>query len=44
MKEEGLFYDTQKRGFLHVYTDKRRLIIDEQVCPHEHSVMMISAV
>jgi len=43
MKEEGLFYDTYKRGFLHVYSDKGRLIIDEQPCQHEHSVMVVSA-
>jgi hypothetical protein len=43
MKEEGLFYDAQKRGSLHVYSDKGRLIIDKQPCEHEHSVMVVLA-
>ena len=43
MKEEGLLYDTEKRGFLHVYRDEGRLIIDKQPCQHEHSVMVMSA-
>jgi hypothetical protein len=28
-------------GFLHVSSDKGRLIIDEQPCQHEHSVMVV---
>jgi len=41
MREEGLFYDTQKRGFLHACSDKGRLIIDQQACEQEHPVMML---
>ena len=41
MKEEGLFYDTQKCGFSHAYRDRGRLMIDQQVCEQEHPVMML---
>jgi hypothetical protein len=43
MKEEGLVYDTEKHGFLHAYSDKGRLIIDQQPCEHEHSAMAVSS-
>ena len=42
MREEGLFYDWQKRGFLHVYTDNGRLIIKDP-CQHEHTQMVVFA-
>ncbi len=43
MKEEGLFYDSQRRGFLHVYSSNGRLIIDEEPCQHEHTQMVVFA-
>jgi hypothetical protein len=43
MKEEGLFYDWQERGFLHVYSDNGRLIIDKEPCHHEHTEMVVFA-
>jgi hypothetical protein len=41
MKEEGLLYDTQSGGFLHIYRDGERVIIDHQPCQHEHSTPTI---
>jgi len=41
MKEEGLLYDVQSGGFLHVYSDSGKLIIDRQPCQHEHSMPTI---
>jgi hypothetical protein len=41
MKEEGLLYDAESGGFLHIYRDDGRLIIDSQPCQHEHSMPMI---
>ncbi len=41
MKEEGLLYDMQSDGFLHVYRDGEKLIIDSQPCRHEHPMPMI---
>ena len=43
MKEEGLFYDSQRRGFLHIYRDNGRLIIDQEPCRHEHTPTVVSA-
>jgi hypothetical protein len=43
MREEGLFYDWQKRGFLHVYSDNGRLIIDKEPCQHDHTEMVVFA-
>ena len=37
MKEEGLLYDVESRGFLHIYRDDGKVIIDSQPCDHEHS-------
>ena len=36
MKEEGLVYDVQTGGFLHLYRDGGKLTIDGQRCEHEH--------
>ncbi|MGO8989199.1 MAG: hypothetical protein ACLQHW_10040 [bacterium] len=44
MREEGLFYDRQSRGFLHVYSDNGRLIFDKEPCRHEHTQMVVFAV
>jgi len=41
MKEEGLLYDVKSGGFLHVYQEGGRLIIDRQPCEHEHAVPMV---
>jgi len=41
MKEEGLLYDTKSGGFLHVYHDDGKLIIDGQPCEHEHVMPMV---
>jgi hypothetical protein len=41
MREEGLLYDVQSGGFLHVYRDGGKLIIDGQPCEHEHSMPMV---
>ena len=42
MKEEGLLYDVQTGGFLHIYRDHGgELIIDRQPCQHEHPMAMI---
>jgi hypothetical protein len=41
MKEEGLLYDAQSGGFLHIYSDGGKLIIDSQPCRHEHSMPTI---
>ena len=41
MKEEGLLYDAQSGGFLHVYHDGGKLIIDRQPCEHEHAMPMV---
>jgi len=41
MKEEGLLYDAQSGGFLHVYRDGEKLIIHKQRCQHEHFVPTI---
>jgi hypothetical protein len=41
MKAEGLVYDMQSGGFLHVYRDGGKLIIDKQPCQHEHSMPTI---
>ena len=43
MREEGLLYDWQKGGFLHVYRDSGRLIIDKEPCQHEHTEMVVLA-
>ncbi|MGB7574056.1 MAG: hypothetical protein WBN53_09375 [Thermodesulfobacteriota bacterium] len=43
MREEGLFYDWQLRGFLHVYSDNGRLIIDKEPCQHDHTEMVVLA-
>jgi hypothetical protein len=37
MKEEGLLYDAQSGGFLHVYSDGGKLIFERRPCQHEHS-------
>ncbi len=37
MREEGLLYDAQSGGFLHVYRDRGKLVIDRQPCQHQHS-------
>ena len=41
MKEEGLLYDVRSGGFLHVYRDSGKLIIDRQPCKHEHAMPMV---
>lgn len=42
MKKEGLLYDVQSGGFLHIYRDNSgKLIIDRQPCWHKHSMTMI---
>jgi hypothetical protein len=41
MKDEGLLYDVQSGGFLHVYRDGEELIIDSQPCQHVHSIPTI---
>ncbi len=43
MREEGLVYDAQMGGFLHIYRDNGDIIIDKQPCEHEHSVMVVGA-
>jgi hypothetical protein len=43
MREEGLLYDPQRRGFLHVNRDNGRLIIDKEPCQHEHTQMVVFA-
>ncbi len=43
MREEGLFYDWQRRGFLHIYSDNGRLIVDQEPCQHEHTQMVVLA-
>jgi hypothetical protein len=43
MREEGLLYDPQRRGFLHVNRDNGRLIIDSEPCRHEHTQMVVFA-
>ncbi len=41
MKEEGLLYDPESGGFVHIYRDGEKLIIDSQPCQHEHSAPTI---
>jgi len=41
MKEDGLLYDVQSGGFLHIYSDGGKLIIDRQPCQDEHSTPTI---
>jgi len=41
MKEEGLLYDAQSGGFLHIYRDDGKVVIERQPCQHEHSVPTI---
>ncbi len=41
MKEEGLLYDAQSGGFLHIYRDDGKLTFDRQPCQHEHYVPTI---
>jgi len=41
MKEEGLLYDAQSGGFLHIYGDDGKVVIERQPCQHEHSVPTI---
>jgi hypothetical protein len=41
MKEEGLLYDVQSGGFLHIYRDDGKVIIDSQPCEHEHAAPMV---
>jgi len=41
MKEEGLLYDAQSGGFLHIYSDGEKLIIDRRPCQHGHSMPTI---
>lgn len=43
MREEGLFYDYQRHGFLHVYSDQGKLSFDREPCRHEHTQMVVSA-
>jgi hypothetical protein len=43
MREEGLFYDWQRRGFLHLYSDNGKLIVDQEPCRHEHTQMVVFA-
>jgi len=43
MREEGLFYDWQRHGFLHAYRDHGRLMVDQEPCQHEHTQMMVFA-
>jgi hypothetical protein len=43
VREEGLVYDPERRGFLHVNTNNGRLIVDSEPCQHEHTPMMVSA-
>lgn len=38
MKEEGLLYDVQSGGFLHIYSEGGKLIIGKQSCQHQHSM------
>ncbi len=41
MKEEGLLYDVQSGGFLHVFLDSGKLVIDKQPCGHDHATPMV---
>jgi hypothetical protein len=41
VKEEGLLYDVQSGGFLHIYRNDEKVIIDRQPCQHEHSIPTI---
>jgi hypothetical protein len=41
MKEEGLLYDVQSGGFLHIYRNDGKVIIDRKPCQHEHSMPTI---
>ncbi len=41
MKEEGLLYDAESGGFLHIYSDDGKLVVDRQPCQHEHPMPMI---
>jgi hypothetical protein len=41
MKEEGLLYDVKSGGFLHVYHDNGKLIVDKYACRHKHSMTTI---
>jgi hypothetical protein len=43
MREEGLVYDGQRRGFLHIYSDSGKLILDREPCQHEHTQMAVFA-
>ena len=41
MKEEGLLYDMQSGGFLHISRDDGKVIIDSRPCEHDHSIPTI---
>ena len=40
MREEGAVYDTKTGGFLHVYSDGDKTIVDKQPCQHDHFVVV----
>jgi len=44
VEEEGLLCDAQSGGFLHIYSDGGKLIIDRQPCHHGHFVPTIAFV
>jgi hypothetical protein len=41
MKEEGLLYDVQSGGFLHIYHDNGKLMIDRQPCKHTSTTAIL---
>ncbi len=43
MREEGLIYDPQIGGFVHIYSDGGKIIIDKQSCQHDHFAVVIGA-
>ena len=43
MREQGVVYDTQTGGFLHIYKDGEKTIIDNQPCHHDHFVVPVGA-
>lgn len=43
MREEGLVYDAQIGGFMHVYSDGGKIIIDKEACQHDHFALVVGA-
>jgi hypothetical protein len=44
MRGEGLLFDGQSGRFFHVYSEKGKVIVEEQPCQHEHSITAVAGV